>query len=122
MKIELCISQILDLQGQLLDNLMKNYPYIKRNERVINLPKSGDFIVNNESWNFIRHGAGIMFMRKAPLPALVVDMHDEIWNEKKIDPWRLQQFVESCGGTISHQEAKVFLETAGDMRTERDGY
>lgn len=111
------------LQKQLITSFKRLYPAVLDSEWLVGCPVSGEVQIDKERWAFVKHGAGLTFMRSNLSPRLVVDMHSQPWNIDLVDAWRLQQFVESMGTAISFEEAKAALDEACNAgKASRDAH
>jgi hypothetical protein len=89
------IYEFVRIQSELLTTLMSLYPEAKDLTWLLDFPPAGTIELNNEEWTFIKHGAGIRFVRSVD-PRLVIDAHKNISNMRQIDDWRIIQFLESA--------------------------
>lgn len=94
-KNEQLILQFVALQKKLVTSFRLSHPHVKDTKWLLDFPKHGSIIVNNDRWDFIKHGAGLRFRRASCSPQLVVDVHTAFDNPEVVDEWRLQQYVES---------------------------
>lgn len=57
-------------------------------------PKHGVIKINQESWGFKKHGAGICFKKCST--GELIDAHDDMEkNPGKLDAWRIQNYLSS---------------------------
>lgn len=87
--------QFVELQKKLVASFILSHPHVKDMKWLLDFPKRGSIVVNNEQWSFIKHGAGLRFQRTSCNPKLVVDVHAAFDDPEVVDEWRLQQYVES---------------------------
>lgn len=106
------LCQFVELQRRLKTHVCKCYPSLSDDQWLLGLPKRFEFHLGEELWRGVKHGAGLQFIRKAPLPAFVVDMHEEPTNSERIDAWRIQQFLESLGQEIEFTVCRDKLHAA----------
>ncbi|AZL67507.1 DUF6896 domain-containing protein [Pseudomonas oryziphila] len=77
-----------DIQQQ----LVCAYLALTKNEK--NWPKHGVIKINQESWGFKKHGAGVCFTKCAT--GELIDAHDDMEKSpRKLDAWRIQNYLSS---------------------------
>ncbi len=86
------IKEFLLLQKTLLLAFKRQFSDAKDWDNLLDFPRHGAVQVNNEEWSFNQHGAGLMFISPN---GLVVDVHDMVDDFEIVDPWRMEQFIES---------------------------
>jgi hypothetical protein len=65
-------------------------------EVLLGLPKSGIIVLEEQSWTFRRHGAGVGFKRNRD--GIEIEAHVRPFSlSRGIDAWRLLLFLESSG-------------------------
>jgi len=104
------IDELLKCQRRLSHALLERHPEVHGSDWLVGLRISGELDVDGELWAMAQHGAGVAFTRLVPAPQLVVDMHMSISNPEVADPWRIQQFAESKGQSLSYAEAAQLLQ------------
>lgn len=97
------------LQRRLLECLRQLHPEFFAGKWLLGAPSRSELNLDGEAWDVLKHGVGIMFKRREPMPKLVVDVHAEVEAADRIDAWRLQQFVESSGHSLEFNEAEALL-------------
>ena len=102
------------LQRRLLECLLLLHPEFALDKWLVGVPFKAELLVDSEVWDVTRHGVGVMFKRREPAPNVVVDVHVGIDNPSFLDAWRLQQFVESKGGTLEFDDAEAMLRSGAD--------
>jgi len=104
------IDELLGCQRRLSHALLERHPEVRGSDWLVGFRISGDLDVNGELWTVAQHGAGAAFTRQVPAPQLVVDMHTSVSNPEVVDAWRIQQFAESKGQSLSYAEAAQLLQ------------
>lgn len=61
------------------------------------IPKHGQLAIENEVWEFQRHGSGVLFSEVSGKRR--IDLHDAFAGPEKVDPWRLATYFGSLGRT-----------------------
>lgn len=89
------INEMIQLQNSLLTVFKRNYPEVKDNNLLLDCPRRGEIDIHGQEWLFKKHGKGLEFIRKKPLPELVVNMHNYFSEPNVLDEWRLEQYLES---------------------------
>lgn len=75
---------------------------------LLKIPKSGLINTSEETWEFQKHGSGILF--KGNKSGKVIDAHREILDHSEaFDSWRLSQYFESLKYSNIIWESKEFL-------------
>lgn len=90
------VRKFLLLQNGLVRAYLRQHPEIKDFKFFTDFPRSGKVLLNEESWDFHKHGAGVKFIRNFP-PNIVVDIHRLFMQADFLDEWRLEQYVISLG-------------------------
>lgn len=103
------IEELVQWQRRLSEALLQRCPEVQGNKWLLGVQIAEDLEVQGERWEAQKHGAGVVFTRRAPAPHLVVDMHVVVSDPEVIDPWRVQQFAESKGQPLSYDEAESLL-------------
>jgi hypothetical protein len=91
------IEHFVGLQKQLFVEFIHAYPEADDFKFLVNFPRSGELTVSGKNWRFVKHGAGVRFIRKAPSPKIVVEMHDNFGTYTYVDAWRLMLYLKSIG-------------------------
>lgn len=99
----------VELQCQLTLAFVGLYPDVKDLRWLLDFPKSGVVVVDSDQWQFVRHGAGLRFVRLTCEPHMVVDIHKYFGKPKIFDDWRLLQFFESCGKRVDKNQISSLL-------------
>ncbi len=87
------IAEFVVLQEAPVDCFVKKYPSVKDWKFLLDAPKRGSLRCQGESWNFLKHGAGLEFTQ---IDGLVVDVHRCFCTfPNGIDAHRLNVFLES---------------------------
>lgn len=97
------------LQRRLIESLLSLHPEFTNGQWLLGAPFKVELNVDAQVWDVSRHGVGVMFRRRNPEPNIVVDVHVEISSPHRLDAWRLQQYVESMGGSLTFSDAEVAL-------------
>jgi hypothetical protein len=105
------LSGFVALQRKLVENLLRLHPEFAKHDWLLGAPFAAELCVDAQMWDVSRHGVGVMFRRRNLEPNIVVDVHVDISNCDRLDAWRLQQYVESIGGTLTFSDAKVMLQS-----------
>jgi hypothetical protein len=103
------VIQYGNLQRQLVAEFLRVYPGLRDSKWLLDFPKNGAVEINNEHWKFVKHGAGLRFVRSSAEPYLVVDVHKDIGKPGAIDKWRLIHFFESCGKRVAEDQLSPLL-------------
>jgi hypothetical protein len=109
---EQIFTEFVEFQSRLFRALVSAQPEARSNKWLLGVKRQVDLNLGDEVWSAVRHGVGFRYTRKSPLPSLVVDAHDNIESTRRIDAFRLQEFAESKGISISFEQAKNWLEKA----------
>lgn len=83
------IYSYVSLQARIIISFFDKYPFCKDFKFLLDFPKQGEVIVDDEVWVFLKHGKGLCFKNKA---GCIVDVHSDIDNSKIFDVWRLAQY------------------------------
>ena len=105
-------------QSLLLDEFSDAFPSSRDFGFLLDFPKEGQLKLGEETWKFARHGTGLKFIRTAPAPELVIDVHNRVGCKRAVDVWRLSQFLASLGTPQSDQQIADLLRKmheAGDL-------
>jgi hypothetical protein len=103
------IYKFLDIQSKLLLNFYQQYPDAKDIKWLLDFPKAGTVKIDNESWEFFKHGAGLRFVRKVSYPHMVIDVHKCVGEKNFIDVWRIIHFCESVGISVTEEKINSLL-------------
>ncbi|WP_247719112.1 DUF6896 domain-containing protein [Morganella morganii] len=82
------------IQKKLVTSFMHQYPNIKDYQFLLDFPKHGTIQVDDNIWNFSKHGKGIKFYQDDSSCAKVVDIHCNITEPEIFDLWRLSQYFQ----------------------------
>ncbi len=86
----------VELQSNLISTFQQRFPQIIDSEYLLNSPRSGSILSQEEEWQFQRHGVGICFAGQKS--SKVVDAHVGMLEyPQAFDAWRLFQYFESIG-------------------------
>ncbi|WP_179038331.1 DUF6896 domain-containing protein [Limnobaculum xujianqingii] len=113
------IINFITLQKDLVNAFFKTYPTVKDVTWLLDFPKRGNIKLGHDSWKFIKHGKGVMFLRETPKPEIVIDVHTNIDNPKLVDVWRLSTYFSSEFFEADDNEIKQVLSemvSAGFLR------
>ncbi len=119
------LAALVRLQRRLVSSVLERHPEYGTAKSLAGTPVATELHTEGEIWDVTRHGMGLLFRRREPLPNIVVDVHVDIGNPGRIDAWRLQQFVESTGRTIEFEDAVASLKNAvaaGLLVSRGDGH
>jgi hypothetical protein len=98
------IRRYIELQRTLLAAFKEAFPDVSDWEFLLDAPKSGEVIVDGESWLFRKHGAGLSFRRA---DGVTIDAHRHLSIPVGIDAWRLLEYIESidvdCDSSLSER-------------------
>lgn len=86
------IHRYIELQRTLLAAFKEAFPDVSDWEFLLDAPKSGEVIVDGESWLFRKHGAGLSFRHA---DGVTIDAHRHLSIPEGIDAWRLLKYIES---------------------------
>jgi hypothetical protein len=98
------IRQIIQLQRNIITTFKRVYPEVKDYNLLLDCPREGKLEINGQIWLFIKHGKGLKFIRKEPVPKIIVDIHNYFSEPNVLDEWRLKQYIESLNLTYSTSE------------------
>ncbi|APC10564.1 hypothetical protein NQ837_004423 [Providencia rettgeri] len=82
------------IQKKLVTSFMQQYPNAKDYQFLLDFPKHGTIQVDDNTWNFSKHGKGIKFYQDDSSSATVVDIHCNIAEPEMFDLWRLIQYFQ----------------------------
>ncbi|ENB9463810.1 hypothetical protein ABJA24_004195 [Providencia rettgeri] len=82
------------IQKKLVTSFMQQYPNAKDYQFLLDFPKHGTIRVDDNTWNFSKHGKGIKFYQDDSSSATVVDIHCNIAEPEMFDLWRLIQYFQ----------------------------
>lgn len=99
------IEELIKLQNNLLSVFKRVYPEVKDYNLLLDCPRKGELKVNEQEWLFTKHGKGLKFIRKKPLPQIVVNIHSYFSEPDVLDEWRLEQYLESL--KISYSKSDI---------------
>ena len=119
------IEMFVDLQDELMAAFRSQFPGAKDFTWLLDFPRRGMVAIGRDSWSFHRHGCGLRFMREYPAPHLVVDVSENVAETSFFSPWRLVDFLESCGERVEIADLEKALEslvTALRLRSVEGGY
>ncbi|OCG47363.1 hypothetical protein A9G35_03990 [Gilliamella sp. Choc5-1] len=103
------IKEMLQLQNTIITVFKKVYPEVKDYNLLLDCPKKGKLDINGQQWLFVKHGKGLKFIRKDPLPEIIIDMHNYFSEPNVLDEWRLEQYIDSLNLTYSTSDIKNCL-------------
>ncbi|OTQ58698.1 hypothetical protein [Gilliamella sp. A7] len=103
------INEMLQLQNNLLSLFKRNYPTVKHHNLLLDCLRIGELDVHGQEWLFKKHGKGLKFKRKKPLPELIVDMHNYFSEPDVLDEWRLKQYLDSLSVSYSKNDVRNCL-------------
>ncbi|MBD2773022.1 DUF6896 domain-containing protein [Iningainema tapete] len=90
------ILEFIEIQNSLLKAFREKYSQIIDWKYLLDSPRSGYILAQNEEWKFQRHGVGICFTGQKS--GKVVDVHVGMSEyPTAFDVWRLCQYFESIG-------------------------
>lgn len=94
------VLRYCDLQRQVVEQFLKEFRP-KDLERFADVERQGVLRVKDETWQYTRHGAGVLFQSRG----VVIDAHvGMVVFPDAIDGWRLMQYLESAGiATLSFE-------------------
>ena len=104
------VFRLAELQRGLLGALRAAHPDARDFSWLLDFPAAGELTLRGERWSFVRHGAGVRFVRADPAPNLVVDAQRSMEQPNLVDSWRLMQFLESGGRRIPQALLRGLLE------------
>jgi hypothetical protein len=111
------IRRYIELQRILLAAFREAFPGVSDWRFLLDAPRSGELIVDGDTWSFRKHGAGLFFRRA---DGLTIDAHRHLSVPEGIDAWRLLEYFESSGCDqeewLSEQSLKKEL-----ARLQREG-
>lgn len=102
------ISKFVELQHKLTREFAKRYPGSKDFRWLLDFPDKGEVQVEGEAWKFVKHGAGLRFMRVGDR-SHIVNIHKYFDEPRCIDEWRLLQFFDSSGYDITKDQLSKLL-------------
>jgi hypothetical protein len=91
------LDTFVKLQTRLVGALKIQYPEVSDWEWLLDLPKRGILICNDEEWEFRQHGRGVCFQQRNGR-GIVIDVHRGLNHPDTFDTWRLLQYFEALGG------------------------
>lgn len=103
------IEELIKLQNNLLSVFKRVYPEAKDYNLLLDCPRKGELKVNEQEWLFTKHGKGLKFIRKKPLPQIVVNIHSYFSESDVLDEWRLEQYLESLKISYSKSVISKYL-------------
>lgn len=103
------IEELIKLQNNLLSVFKRVYPEVKDYNLLLDCPRKGELKVNEQEWLFTKHGKGLKFIRKKPLPQIVVNIHSYFSEPDVLDEWRLEQYLESLKISYSKSDISKYL-------------
>lgn len=98
------IKEMIQLQNNIMVVFKRVYPEVKDYNLLLDCPRKGELDVHGQEWLFTKHGKGLKFIRKKPLPQIVVDMHNYFSESDVLDEWRLEQYLESLNVSYSKSD------------------
>jgi hypothetical protein len=111
------INDFLSLQHSLLREIDTVHPGGLQSKLILRVPKKGAILVEGETWEFQKHGAGLRFTRNAD--SNVVDVSNFVTDASVFDAWRIVQYLESINVVaVSEREIELELlrlEALGDL-------
>lgn len=103
------LKLFVEQQFSLINELRKTYPELGNDKFLFSLPKQGGLTVSEEYWDYTKHGAGIRFIRRRPLPNIVIDAHEKLDRATHFDSYRISEYVESNGISASQNDVRAVL-------------
>ena len=103
------INEMIQLQNSLFSVFKRNYPRVKDYNLLLDCPREGELDVHGQEWLFKKHGKGLTFTRKKPLPELIVNMHNYFSEPDVLDEWRLEQYLDSLNVSYSKKDVRNCL-------------
>lgn len=100
---------MIQLQNCLFSVFKRNYPRVKDYNLLLDCPREGELDVHGQEWLFKKHGKGLTFTRKKPLPELIVNMHNYFSEPDVLDEWRLEQYLDSLNVSYSKKDVRNCL-------------
>lgn len=102
------LNDFSQTQKELIVSFFIVYPPISSDLVWLKIPKSGLIDALQETWEFEKHGSGILF--KGNESGKVIDAHREIIDHSEaFDSWRLSQYFESLKYSNIIWESSEFL-------------
>lgn len=108
------LNDFIQIQKELIVSFFSIYPHISSDLVWLKIPKSGLIDALEETWEFQKHGSGILF--KGNESGKVIDAHREIIDHSgAFDSWRLSQYFESLEYSNIIWESNEFLADDDDL-------
>jgi hypothetical protein len=102
------LNDFTQTQKELIVSFFRRYPPISSEFSLLKKPKSALIDALQETWEFQKHGSGILF--KGNKSGKVIDAHREITEHSEaFDSWRLSQYFESLEYSNIIWESNEFL-------------
>ena len=98
------IRTYVRVQRKLLAEFFRCNPKCKDMNSLSDFPMHGEIQLDNQTWNFRRHGVGLAFMHVAS--GADVDAHKWIDRPSSFDVWRLDLFLMSIGLLLEDESTK----------------
>lgn len=111
------IRRYIELQRMLLTAFSEAFPDVSDWQFLLDAPRSGEVIVDGDTWAFRKHGAGLSFRRA---DGLTIDAHRYLTVPEGIDAWRLLEYIESSDVDREEWLSERSLKKELD-RLEREG-
>lgn len=103
------IKEIVQLQEDLMFEFKRAYPEVYDYDLLLDFPKKGILHIKKQKWIFNKHGCGLNFTRKNPLPEVIVDIHNYLSEPKVIDKWRVELYLNSINISYSDNDIEECL-------------
>lgn len=103
------IKEMIQLQNSIMTVFKRDYPEVEDYNLLLDCPRKGELDVNGQEWLFTKHGKGLKFIRKKPLPELVVNIHNYFSEPDVLDEWRLEKYLESLSMSYSKSDISKCL-------------
>lgn len=119
------VDKYVRIQESIVCEFTRLYPMVNDSKWMIGVPAKGRINIGDESWRFIKHGAGVRFFLEGETEILIIDIHRLFGVSNFIDWWRLAQFFESCGFSMDKDEIIIGLQgmkMSGEVSEYDGGY
>ena len=111
------IKDFLVLQKALVSLVLKEYADCTDVKFLIDFPKRGGIFIENVEWQFIKHGAGFLFINT--VSGVEIDARREVSMMHAFDLNRIEQYLESLGMDVEDLDDKFEREIrAGSIEYE----
>lgn len=120
------IRRFIELQSRLMDAFKEAFPDVSEWQFLLDAPRSGEVVIDGDSWSFRKHGAGLSFRRA---DGVTINAHRHLSVPEGIDAWRLLEYLESSDvdsddslSEHSLREELAWLEGEGEIiSTQHEG-